>query len=74
MASGAPCQQLAQDLFAARERLTAQVAPVELEDVEHVVGERNAPFLERVLQPLKARSSLVVERDNLAIEQRTADL
>ncbi len=65
---GRALQQLAQDLFAVRQRLIAQVAPVELQDVEHVVGERGAPFLERVLQPLEARAPVIVKRDDLAVE------
>src|SRR4029079_10780795 len=65
---------LAQDYLALAQRLLPKVVAVEFEDVEHVVGKRGSSVFERILQALKAGAAVLVENDDLAVEQRAADL
>jgi hypothetical protein len=67
-------QELAERALAVEERHAAQIAAVQVEQIESVKDELGVPLrAQRVLQTLKVRDPLVVERNELTVEQGRRD-
>ncbi len=69
-AGGAVVQQRAQLLFARFDRLLAQILPVQVQQIEHEVGQRRIG--PPVLQRLKAGHAAGQHRGDLTVQQRAA--
>src|SRR5438094_786269 len=63
-----PCQYGCQLFFALLERLRSEVAPVQVEKVENVIGESPGAGFLKLLQQLKARLPFVIQGDDLPIQ------
>ncbi len=61
-------QQLPQALLAVFDRLVAQVAPIDVQQVEHEIGQRR--IRTAILQSLKAGDPAGEHRRDLAVQQR----
>src|SRR5262249_46708716 len=74
-AGGRRAQQRGERLLALQQRGIAQVAAVQKEQIEQVVGQLGrAALVQRVLKRLETRAPLRVQRDDLAVEERLLDL
>src|SRR6185369_4727162 len=51
---------------------TCDVVTIDIDQIEYMKDQtRRGTFIDRVLQSLKTRTPLLIERDNLAVENRT---